>query len=179
MPLPHQLLAHLRRWKRCGQRFVVEWNSKPVKAIEKAFANAAADAGLGPDVTPHVLRHTAATWLMQSGTNPWEVAGFLGMSVEMLLERYGHHHPDHLSGARKAFAKHRDAEAEAVAGKERVSAKCWSEWQDLNLRPPRPERGALRTGGAGSRPGVGNFCARRRFFSKGSQVQCSKWHHAI
>ena len=20
-------------------------------------------------------------------------------------------------------------------------AKCWSEWQDLNLRPPRPERG--------------------------------------
>src|SRR5580704_1652124 len=20
---------------------------------------------------------------------------------------------------------------------------CWSEWQDLNLRPPRPERGAL------------------------------------
>src|SRR5262249_33341764 len=24
-----------------------------------------------------------------------------------------------------------------------ISAKCWSEWQDLNLRPPRPERGAL------------------------------------
>jgi hypothetical protein len=23
------------------------------------------------------------------------------------------------------------------------SAKCWSEWQDLNLRLPRPERGAL------------------------------------
>jgi hypothetical protein len=21
-------------------------------------------------------------------------------------------------------------------------AKCWSEWQDLNLRPPRPERGS-------------------------------------
>jgi integrase len=117
VPLPPQLLAHLRRWKRCGQRFVVEWNNKPVKAIEKAFANAAADAGLGADVTPHVLRHTSATWLMQSGTNPWEAAGFLGMSVEILLERYGHHHPDHLSGARKAFAKHREAVAEAVADK--------------------------------------------------------------
>jgi integrase len=119
VPLPPQLLAHLRRWKRCGQRFVVEWNSKPVKAIEKVFANAVADAGLGPDVTPHVLRHTAATWLMQGGTSPWEAAGFLGMSVEMLLERCGYHHPDHLSGARKPFAKH----SEAVAEKERGSAK--------------------------------------------------------
>jgi hypothetical protein len=65
VPLPPQLLAHVRRWKRCGQRFAVEWNGKPVKAIEKAFAHAVAGAGLGPEVTPHVLRHTAATWLMQ------------------------------------------------------------------------------------------------------------------
>ncbi len=137
------MLAHLRRWKRRGQRFVVEWNGKPVKAIEKAFANAAEDAGLGADVTRHVLRQTAATWLMQSGTSPWEAAGYLGMSVEMLMERYGHQHPDHLSGARKAFARHRDAVAEGVAAKDQKSAKYWSEWQDLNLRPPRPERGAL------------------------------------
>jgi hypothetical protein len=26
------------------------------------------------------------------------------------------------------------------------SAKYWSEWQDLNLRPPRPERGAFLCG---------------------------------
>jgi integrase len=117
VPLPGQLLAHLRRWKRRGQHFAVEWNGKSVKAIEKAFAHVVVDAGLGPDVTPHVLRHTAATWMMQSGTNPWEAAGYLGMTVEMLLERYGHHHPDHLSGARKSFSKHREAVAEAVAGK--------------------------------------------------------------
>ena len=117
VPVPGQLLAHLRRWKRRGQGFAVEWNGRPVKAIEKAFAHVVADAGLGPDVTPHILRHTAATWLMQRGTSPWEAAGFLGITVEMLLERYGHHHPDYLSGARKAFAKHREAVAEAVAGK--------------------------------------------------------------
>jgi integrase len=28
VPLPPQLLAHLRRWKRQGQRFAVEWNRK-------------------------------------------------------------------------------------------------------------------------------------------------------
>jgi hypothetical protein len=29
------LVVHLRRWKRSGQRFVVEWNGNPVKAIER------------------------------------------------------------------------------------------------------------------------------------------------
>ena len=117
MPLPGQLLAHLRRWKRRGQRSAVEWNGKPVKAIEKAFAHVVVDAGLGPECDAPCPQTHAATWMMQSGTSPWEAAGYLGMTVEMLLERYGHHHPDHLSGARKSFSKHREAVAEAVAGK--------------------------------------------------------------
>jgi integrase len=118
IPLPDRLLAHMRRWKRSGQRFAVEWNGETVQNIKKAFANVAADAGLG-DVTPHVLRHTAATWLMQAGTDMWEAAGYLGMTVEILSQRYGHHHPDHLAGAKRAFARHRrirQAVAEAVAG---------------------------------------------------------------
>ena len=40
------------------------------------------------------LRHTAATWLMQSGTPVWEAAGFLAMSEKMLHDVYAHHHPD-------------------------------------------------------------------------------------
>ena len=107
VPLPDQLLAHLRRWKRRGQRFAVEWNGDPVQSVDKAFANVVSTAGLGDDVTPHVLRHTAATWLMQAGTDLWEAAGYLGMTVEMLSQRYGHHHPDHLVGAKRAFTRHR------------------------------------------------------------------------
>lgn len=107
VPLPDQLLAHLRRWKRQGQRFAVEWDGRPVQSVDKAFANVAADAGFGSDVTPHVLRHTAATWLMQAGTDMWEAAGYLGMTVEMLSARYGHHHPDHLAQAKRAFSAHR------------------------------------------------------------------------
>lgn len=49
----------------------------------------------GADVTPHILRHTCATWLMQGGVNLWDAAGFLGMTVQQLEATYGHHHPDY------------------------------------------------------------------------------------
>src|SRR5215471_3077946 len=34
----------------------------------------------------------------------------------------------------------RDELAEPLAAQATIFAKCWSEWQDLNLRLPRPER---------------------------------------
>ena len=102
VPLPNRLLAHLRRWHRLGQRSPVEWNRRPVKDVDKAFRNVANAAGLA-DVTPHILRHTAATWLMQLGTDKWEAAEYLGMTAEQLDKTYGHHHPDHLRGPRESF----------------------------------------------------------------------------
>lgn len=100
----------------------MEWNGESVKAIRKGFAAAVRDAGLGPDVTPHTLRHTAATWLMQQGTDAWEAAGYLGMTIEMLSQRYGHHHPDHLSGARAAFGRHRNRHRNAATEREQTSS---------------------------------------------------------
>jgi integrase len=50
------------------------------------------------------LRQTGATWLMQRGVPLWEAAGFLGMSVEVLEDNYGHHHPDFKHGAANAIA---------------------------------------------------------------------------
>jgi integrase len=107
VPLPAPLLAHLRRWQRQGQSFAVEWNGDPVQDVDRAFRGAVRDCGLAGKVTPHTLRHTAATWQMQAGTDPWEAAGYLGMSVETLLRRYGHHHPQHMEGARDALRRHR------------------------------------------------------------------------
>jgi integrase len=91
--LSGNLLAHLRRWRLSGQTYAVEWCGKPIATIEKGFARACADAGL-VGVSPHALRHTAATWQMQAGTPIWEAAGFLGMTTETLERVYGHHHPD-------------------------------------------------------------------------------------
>jgi len=94
--LPDRLLAHLRRWQRLGiaKHAVVEWNGKPVRSVRKGFAAAVKAAAIQKRVTPHTLRHTSATWAMQNGADLWETAGFLGMTVEMLESRYGHHHPD-------------------------------------------------------------------------------------
>jgi integrase len=84
--IPPRLLANLRRWHRLGiaQHAVVEWNGKPVKSVRKGFGTAVKAAGVSKPVTPHVLRHTAASWMMANGANLWEAAGFLGMTVEML-----------------------------------------------------------------------------------------------
>lgn len=109
VPLPPHLLAHMRRWVRIGiaNEYFVEWAGKPVSSVKTALNKAARLAGLDGRVTPHTLRHTAATWLMQNGVDKWEAAGFLGMSVEMLDRVYGHHHPDHLRGAARGFRPRR------------------------------------------------------------------------
>lgn len=114
--LPPRLLAHMRRWakdrgeKTISKKFVVEWNGKPVGEVNKGFAGAVSKAGLGKDVTPHVLRHTAATWMMLNGADLWQAAGYLGMSVQTLQSVYGHHHPDHQQSA-----------IDAVSGRKRKS----------------------------------------------------------
>jgi integrase len=93
----------------------VEFNGKPVASVKKGFKSAVGLAGLSGKVTPHTLRHTAATWLMQHGVPVWEAAGFLGMSAEVLLGTYGHHHPDFLHGAANAItSKHRVSVVESV-----------------------------------------------------------------
>jgi integrase len=95
--LPPRLLAHLRRWERLGiaRKSVVEWNGNPVASVRRGFEAAVHSSRLGEEVTPHVLRHTCATWLMQRGVNLWDAAGFLGMTIQQLEQGYGHHHPDY------------------------------------------------------------------------------------
>jgi hypothetical protein len=105
--LPKRLLTHLRRWHRLGiaKHAVVEWNGKPVRSVRKGFAAAVAGVGIiEKHVTPHTLRHTSATWMMQAGVDLWQAAGFLGMTVEMLERVYGHHHPNYQAEAAEALS---------------------------------------------------------------------------
>jgi lipopolysaccharide/colanic/teichoic acid biosynthesis glycosyltransferase len=81
----------------------VEWHGAPVKSVKTGFRHAVELAGLWGKVTPHTLRHTAATWLMQAGVPIWQAAGYLGMSAQMIERTYGHHHPDYMRGAAAAI----------------------------------------------------------------------------
>jgi hypothetical protein len=73
------------------------------------------------------------------------------MSPEVLQDTYGHHHPDHPHGAAAAIGQKGRyvSVAETVAdltedrNQNKNSNDIWSEWQDSNLRPLRPERSAL------------------------------------
>jgi integrase len=152
-PVPPRLLAHMRRWvkRKLFATSFVEFNGKPVASVRKGFGRGVALAKLDGKVTPHTLRHTAATWLMQRGVPVWEAAGFLGMSPEVLHDTYGHHHPDFLQGAAVAIGQKTRfvPVVEAVVGltegpnEAKKPKDFWSEWQDSNLRPLRPERSAL------------------------------------
>jgi integrase len=126
--LADEILAHMRRWRDRGiaVNAIVEWCGKPIAKVRNSFAAAVEASGvrqmvsarLGQEVeiTPHVLRHTAATWLMQNGVDVWEAAGFLGMTSKQLEETYGHHHPSFqqnaatgISGRSRAPDVHRNA----------------------------------------------------------------------
>lgn len=95
--LGRRILAHLRRWKRIDGPLVthvVHYDGQPIKSVKRSWAQAVMRAGLSDDVTPHCLRRTRATWLMQAGVDMWEAAGHLGMTTTMLERVYGKHHPD-------------------------------------------------------------------------------------
>lgn len=106
-PIPPGLLSHMRRWFVRGliKECFVEYNGKPVKSVKKGFATAVRLAGIEGRVTPHTLRHTAATWLMQQGVPIWVASGYLGMSPEVLEKNYGHHHPDFMREAVEGISK--------------------------------------------------------------------------
>jgi integrase len=104
--IPARLLPHLRRARLRGGDlgFVLHDHGARIGDIKKGFAAACKRAGL-ENVSPHTLRHTAATWLMQKGVATWQASGFLGMSEETLQRVYGHHHPDFMAEAADAIGR--------------------------------------------------------------------------
>jgi integrase len=81
---------------------VIEHGGKAVASVKTGFKAAAKRAGV-KGVSPHVLRHTAVTWMVMAGVPMPMVARYAAMSLQMVEKRYGHHSPDWLKQAAKAL----------------------------------------------------------------------------
>lgn len=82
---------------------VIEWDGKPIRSVKTAFRAAVTRAGLGDDVTPHVLRHTVATWLTESDVDMKKISRFLGHRHMTTTEAvYSKPRVHYLRGAAKA-----------------------------------------------------------------------------
>jgi len=106
-PIPDRLLPHLLRWRRLTVTGPCEYAGEVIQRQKTGFEAARERARLGNDVTPHTLKHTCITWLLQAGVPIWEVAGFTSTSAKLIERHYGHHCPGYMEKARVAFSGRR------------------------------------------------------------------------
>jgi len=103
IPISRKLLGQLKRHKRYGTDigYVIHINQERIKSVKTSFKSACKRAGL-EGVTPHSLRHTAASWRVQRRVPTYEIAKMLGHSSPQMIEQvYGHMSPDHLMDAKE------------------------------------------------------------------------------
>jgi hypothetical protein len=107
--IPPRLLSHLRRWKKNGARYVVEFQGRPVDASSAYFRNQRETLTKAEikahRLNRHALKHTCATWLMLAKRPMAEIVSFLNTDEKTIVKHYGHHHPDYQAGVGLAFSQ--------------------------------------------------------------------------
>lgn len=76
-----------------------EWVFGDCQDQYRAFNEHMTAIGLEDKAFPHILRHSRATHLLQSGVNIYDVAKLLGDTVATVERVYGHHSADYLATA--------------------------------------------------------------------------------
>lgn len=88
VPMNNLLRAALSEAKTGARtKYVVEWNGSQVGDIKKGFSAAIKRAGLeGRKISPHVLRHAAASWMAGADIPMRQIQRLLGHSTERVTE---------------------------------------------------------------------------------------------
>lgn len=84
--------------------YVIEFAGQRVKRIDSAFKRRCDRTPGLEDVTPHVLRHSAAVWMAEAGVPMSEIAQYLGHTSTRITEsHYARYSPDYLRRAASAL----------------------------------------------------------------------------
>lgn len=98
VPMNDDVFESLKTARELSQsNYVIEYHGKGVSSIKAAFRRLCQECCI--KASPHVLRHTAATWLVMDGVPLSEVARLLGDSERTVEKVYGKHAPDYLRRA--------------------------------------------------------------------------------
>lgn len=98
-PINFMLLRALRaERKKTNGKYVIAYRGDSIGLIRKSFLKVA-KATKVKGVSPHTLKHTAITWMLQNKITPWQVSGITATSVATILRVYGHHVQDDLREA--------------------------------------------------------------------------------
>lgn len=120
VPIVGPLMAELKAaTEGATSAYVIERGGEKIASIKAGIRATAERAGI-KGVTPHVFRHTAATWMVQRGVPFPMVAAWLGNSAAMVEKVYGHHSPEWLAQAAEALSRPL-AEKTKSATKKKVS----------------------------------------------------------
>jgi integrase len=96
--------ALLHQKRKARSHHVIEWGGQRVERVAKAFIDRAEGAGL-EGVTPHVLRHTFASWAVRKGVPIYAVGKALGQTVASTTERYAKLAPEDVAAVMDAVRR--------------------------------------------------------------------------
>jgi integrase len=104
VPIADDLKPYLAEARKAATTdHVVEYRGGRIDNIKRGVAAAVAEAGL-TGITPHVFRHTAATWMVQGGVPLKMVADYLGDTEQMIERHYAKHSPSWMREGTKALS---------------------------------------------------------------------------
>ncbi|MBB3385515.1 MULTISPECIES: site-specific integrase [unclassified Rhizobium] len=133
VPMNETLMRELKLAKQAAlSPYVIEWAGVQVKSIKKGL-KAAAKAAKISDVSPHMLRHSAAVWLAEDGHSMTRIAQFLGHSNSRITEKvYARYSPEHL----RDLADTLDLTANGGKGEYRTSDHSVTAKRDISTKNP-------------------------------------------
>lgn len=97
-----RMLLHAK--KHATGAHVIAWAGERIDRVAKACIGHATKAGI-EDFSPHVLRHTFASWAVQKRVPIYTVGRALGQSVASTTERYAKFAPDDIREAMEAMQR--------------------------------------------------------------------------